>query len=65
MVGAFHKHQKRCTVLELAKFYANCVVTNGVVTNTVNGHKLHFDASDLGELLGVSVVGFHVYVHED
>jgi len=31
----------------------------------VNGHKLRFDASDLGELLGVSAEGFDVYARED
>ena len=41
------------------------MVTNGVVTITVNGHKLHFDANDLGELLRVSAEGFDVYVREN
>jgi len=50
---------------ELAEFYSSCVVTNGVVTGTINGHKLHFDASDLGGLLGVSAEGFDVFVCED
>jgi len=49
----------------LVEFHANCVVTNGVVTSTVNGHKLHFDASNLDELLGVSAKGFDVYIRED
>jgi len=49
----------------LAEFYANCVVTNGLVTGTVNGHKLRFDASDLCELLGISAEGFDVYIRED
>ena len=54
-----------CSVSELAKFYANCVVTNEVVTSIVNGQKLCFDASDLGELLGVLAKDFDAYVHED
>ena len=54
MVRAFYKHQRGFFIPKLAEFYANCVVTNGVVTSVVNGQKLHFDASDLGELLGVS-----------
>jgi len=49
----------------LAEFYANYVVTNGVVTSTVNGLKLRFDTSNLGELLGVSAEGFDVYIRED
>ena len=35
------------------------------MTSTVNGHKLRFDASELGELLGVPSEGFGVYVYED
>ena len=46
--------KRGCSVPDLAEFYANCVVTSGVVTNTVNGHELRFDTSDLGELLEVS-----------
>jgi len=49
----------------LAEFYANYVVTSAVVTSTVNGHKLCFNANDLGELLGVPAEGFDVYVRED
>ena len=56
----FTNTQKGCSILELAEFYANCVITNGVVTSTVNDHKLRFDASNLGELLGVSTEGFDV-----
>ena len=36
-----------------------------MATSTVNDHKLRFDASDLGELIGVSAIGFDVYVSED
>jgi len=61
----FTNIKRGCFVSELAEFYANCVITNGVVTSIVNGHKLCFDASDLGELLGVSSEGFDVYVCED
>ena len=55
----------RFSVPNLAEFYANCVVTNKVVTSTVNSHEARFDARELGELLGVSSEGFDVYVHED
>jgi len=61
----FINTKRGCSVPELAEFYANCVVTNGVVTSTVNAHKLHFDASDLDELLEVSAEGFDVHVRED
>ena len=57
--------KRGCLVPDLAEFYANCVVTNGVVTSIVNGHELQFDAKKLGELLGVSSEGFDVYVRED
>jgi len=49
----------------LAEFYANCIVTNGVVTSIVNGHKLCFGANELGELFGVPSEGFDLYVRED
>jgi len=49
----------------LAEFYANCNVTNGVVTSVVNGKRLQFDDKELGEILGVLTVGFGVYVRED
>jgi len=65
LVGAFYNHQRGCFVPELAQFYANYVVTKGLVTSTVNGHKLRFEAGDLGELLGVSSEGFDVHVRED
>jgi len=47
----FSKTQRGCSTPELAKFYANCVVTNGVVTITVGKHRIRFDAADLGEML--------------
>lgn len=61
----FTNTKRGCSVPDLAEFYSNCVVTNGVVASTVNGHELRFDASDLGELLGVSSKCFDVYVCED
>jgi len=61
----FTNTHRGCSVLDLAEFYANCAVTNGVVTSTVNGYKLRFDACELGELLGVPSEGFDVHVRED
>jgi len=49
----------------LAEFYANYKVINRVVTSEVNGKKLRFDATKVGEILGFAVVGFNVYVRED
>ena len=57
--------KRGCSIPDLAEFYANCVVTNGVVTNTVSGYEVRFDAREIGELLGVSSKGFDVYVRED
>jgi len=65
MAGLVYKHPAGCSVLDLVEFYANCKVTNGVVTSEVNGKKLRFGAKKLGEILGVPVVGFDVYVRED
>ena len=54
-----------CSAHELAEFYANYSVTGGVVTSTVNGKQLRFDAKSLGEILGIPATGFDVYVRED
>jgi len=61
----FTNTKRCCSVLELAEFYANYVVTNGVVTSIINSHQLRFDVGDLGELLRVSSEGFNVYVRDD
>ena len=45
------------SVPELAEFYANYVVTSGIVTSLVNGRELCFDADDLGDWLGVPSKG--------
>jgi len=58
----FTNTKRGCSVPDLAKFYANYVVTNEVVTSIDNNHNLRFDAKRLGELLGVSSEGFDVYV---
>ena len=57
--------KRGCLAPDLVEFYTNCVVTNGAVTSTVNGHEIQFDARALGELLRVSSQGFDVYVRED
>ena len=61
----FTNTQRGCSIPELAEFYANCVVTNGVVTSTIGGYRIRFDVADLGEMFGVPSDGFDVYVHED
>ena len=61
----FTNTQLGCSGLELAEFYANCSITQGVVMSIVSGKKLRFDAKKLGEILGVPSMGFDVYVRED
>jgi len=58
----FTDTKKGCSVPDSAEFYANYIVTNGVLTSTVNDHDLRLDAKKLGELLRVSSIGFDVYV---
>jgi len=64
-LSLFTNTHRACSVPDLANFYANCVVTKGMVTSTVNGHDLRFNTKEMGEILGVPVKGFDVYVRED
>ena len=43
----FANTQLGCSVPELAEFYANCEVTEGVVTSFVNGQGIKVDAPTL------------------
>jgi len=61
----FTNTQLGCSVSDLAEFYANCSITQGVVTSEVNGNKMRFDAKKLGEILGVPATSFDLYVRED
>jgi len=61
----FTNTQLGCSVSNLAEFYANCSVTQGVVTSEVNGKRMRFDVKKLGEILGVPATGFDIYVRED
>jgi len=61
----FTNTHRGCSVPDLAEFYTNCAVTKWVVTSTVNGHQIRFDASELGEMLGIPAVGFDVHIRED
>jgi len=54
----FANTQRGCSVPDLAEFYANCNVTNGMVTSVVNGKRLRFNDKEFGEILGVPAVGF-------
>lgn len=61
----FTDTKRGCSVPDMVEFYTNCVVTNVMVTSTVNDHDLRFDAKKLGELLVMSSEGFDVYVGKD
>jgi len=55
----FVNTQLGCSVPDLAEFYANCNITNAVVTSEVNEKK------NLSAILGVPAEGFDVYIRED
>ena len=65
MVRPICKHLEGCSIPNLAEFYANYEVTNGVVTSMVNGKQLRFNAKELGKILRIPSKGFGVYVRED
>jgi len=58
----FTNTQLGCFMSDLAEFYANCFVTQGVVTGEVNGKKMCFAAKKLPEILGVPATRFDIYV---
>ena len=41
-LAPFANTQRGCSIPDLGEFYANCEVTNGVVTSMVNGKRLSF-----------------------
>jgi len=61
----FANTQRGCSVPDLAEFYTNCDVTNGVVTSVVSGKKLRFNTQELGDILGIPSTSFGIYVRED
>ena len=64
-LDTFTNTKRGCLVPELVEFYANCEVTNGIVTGSVHGRELYFDADNLGAWVGVPSKGFDVYLRED
>jgi len=64
-LDAFTNTKRGCSVPKLAKFYADCEVTSGIVTGSIHGRELCFDAENLGAWLGVRSKGFDVYVRDD
>jgi len=65
VAGVFTNTQLESSQPDLAEFYARVSVTEGTVTSMVNGVQIEFDAQTLGDILGVPVVGFDLYVRED
>jgi len=61
----FTNTQLGCSEPDLAEFYANVTVSDGLMTNTVNGVLIEVDARALGVILGVPATGFDLYVRED
>ena len=61
----FINTQMGCSVPELAEFYANCMVTDGVATSEVSRKKIPFDAKKLGDILGIPATRFGLYVWKD
>ena len=60
----FTNTKRGWSIPELAKFYANCEVTNVIVSSSVHGKDICFDADNLGNWLGVPWQGFDVYERE-
>ena len=61
----FTNTQLGCSQPDVAEFYANVSVSEGVLTSTVNGVLIEVDAKALGVILGVPATGFDLYVRED
>jgi len=55
----------RCSQPDVAEFYANVSLSEGVLSSTVHGVLIKVDARTLGVILGVPVTGFDLYVRED
>jgi len=58
----FTNSQLGCSQSDLAKFYANVTMSEGLMTSTVNGVLIEVDARELGVILGVPAMGFDLYV---
>jgi len=55
----------RCSQPDVAEFYANVSLSEGVLSSIVNGVLIEVDARALGVILGVPATGFDLYVRED
>jgi len=61
----FTDTQMGCSQPDVAEFYANVSLTEGVLSSTVNGVLIEVDARALGVILRVPPTGFDLYVRED
>jgi len=51
-----------CSQPDVAEFYANISVSEGLLSSTVNGVLIEVDARALRVILGVPAIGFDLYV---
>ena len=65
VAGDFTNTQLRCSQPNVAEFYANVSLSEGVLSSTVNGVLIEVDAQALGVILGVPTTGIDLYVRED
>jgi len=61
----FTNTQLRCCQPDVAEFYANVSVSEGVLTSTVNRVLIEVDVRTLRVILGIPATGFDLYVRED
>ena len=61
----FTNTQMGCSQPDVAEFYVNVSLSEGVLSSTVNGVLIEVDAQALGVILGAPVTGFDLYVQED
>jgi len=61
----FTNTQLRCSQPNVAEFYANVSLSEGVLSSTVNRVFIEVDAQALGVILGVPTTGIDLYVRED
>jgi len=61
----FMNTQLGCSQPDVAEFYENVSVSEGMLTSTVNGVFIEVDARALGVILGLPATGFDLYVREN
>ena len=61
----FSNRNVGCSLPDVAEFYANCQVAEGLVTSLVGGIDICFGIEELGDALGVPSSGFGYYLRDD